>query len=88
MLTLSLGAQYEWNLKACSHRAKANAKAKKIKKQKEIKKDPKISGKHQRQFSLSLSLSLGVGRPLRVKYKRVMKNGLPFICIWFLKNHN
>ena len=50
-------------VKACSHRAKTNAKAKKIKEQSEEIK--KISGKHQRQFSLSRSLSLGVGRPLQ-----------------------
>ena len=50
-------------LKACSQRAKANAKAKRIKEQSEEIK--KISGKHQRHFSLSRSLSLGVGRPLK-----------------------
>ena len=44
-------------LKACSHQAKANAKAKKIKEQSEEIKN--ISGKHQRKFSLSL----GVGMP-------------------------
>ena len=49
-------------IKACSQRAKANAKAKKIKEQSEEIKE--ISGKHQRKISLSRSLSLGVGRPL------------------------
>ena len=49
------------SLKACSHREKANAKAKRIKEQSE--KIKKISGKQQRKFSLSRSLSLGVGKP-------------------------
>ena len=47
-------------LKAYSHQAKAN----KIKKQ-----DQRISGKHQRKFSLSLSLSLRVNRPLEREEK-------------------
>ena len=45
-------------VKTCSHRAKVNAKAKKVKEQSEEIK--KISGKHQRKFSLLL----GVGRSL------------------------
>ena len=49
--------QYCMTIKVCSHRTKVNAKAKKIKEQSEEIK--KISGKHQRKFSLSL----GVNRP-------------------------
>ena len=51
------GLVFYRTVKACSHRAKVNAKAKKIKEQSEEIK--KITGKHQRKFSLSL----GVGRP-------------------------
>ena len=56
-------------LKAYSHRANANAKAKKITGQSEEIK--KISSKHQIKFSLSHSLSLGVGRPLQLVVIRV-----------------
>ena len=51
-------------IKACSHRAKVNAKAKQIKEQSEEIKDQRKNFENQNKFSLSRSLSLGVNRPL------------------------
>ena len=59
-------------VKARSHRAKENVKAKKN--QRTIGKDQRKNFKHQKEFSLSRLLSFGANRPLQIDYPKIGNN--------------